>query len=232
MLKLIKLLLIIISLLFVFLSPMKVFAEINIAPSIEWLCVDADIIFHCKIIEIKKIEIDDRIYEECTVIVDEELKRVYNEEDEKAGENEEDGKEKFKFIYRGYYWDSLDKFYEKDLLIFLKKDEEADSTKFLYGKYVLSLDEYYSFVDLSHLKDRMISGTFKVLENKEKLLNLCREIIKETKDFIKANADYEIKSMYLETAWDTMAFKVLYSGSSCYLIVPNFLFPEAKDDLY
>ncbi|MDQ3061717.1 MAG: hypothetical protein M3R14_02490, partial [Acidobacteriota bacterium] len=63
-------------------------------------------------------------------------------------------------------------------------------------------------------------------------LKLCRKTVKTQTEYQKQNPSASIRRFYLEVPMDTEAFGSLYGGSVCYLFVPNFMSPKAKETIF
>ncbi len=195
-------------------------AEINVGNSVEWLCADADLIAVGTLKTYTKSATDDQIFV-CTFETTEMLI----------------GTSLSPIVFAIHYIseDSLKKYEEQqiNLLVFLKENKTNSKTKGSKSQWT-AMETYNSlpaFVNLATPQQVLITASsFTVLSNREKIISSCRRILKEI-------SEYQIMGKtvfknYLQIPYQTIAFNLLYSGSSCYLNVPDFMFPDSKEKMF
>lgn len=206
-------------LLFVF-SVFSGYSEINIGNSIEWLCADAGLIATGKLKSYTKASTGNNLWL-CTFETNEILKGT--------------SASPVDFTINYIAEDSLKKYVSEQtsMLIFLKENEKPyKSNKIKTAWYVMetcnSMPAFINLLTPQH--DLVTAYTFMVLNYRDLIISVCRLSLQKI-------AEYEIQGKtvfmnYLETPFQTEAFKILYAGSKCYLTVPDFMFPESKEQLY
>lgn len=82
-------------------------------------------------------------------------------------------------------------------------------------------------VPVSSPGNRLLSAsTFKVLKDRASIVAACSAVLKRLPATDKRGA--LPKPVWLEVPFDSEVHQVLYSGSACYLYVPDGLFPQAR----
>jgi hypothetical protein len=56
--------------------------------------------------------------------------------------------------------------------------------------------------------------------------------VKTETEYVEQHPLALIKGFYLEVPFDTEAHESLFAGSSCYLLVPNFMSAKSKEKFY
>jgi len=195
-------------------------SEINVGNSIEWLCADAGLIATGKLKSFARANSGVHLWL-CTMETMEIMK----------GTTESP----VTFVINNISEDSLKKYVleQTTLLVFLKETEKPFKSKKAEASWSI-IDAFNSFPALVNLftpQQVLISAnTFSTLTYRDLIISFCRICLKKI-------AEYEIQEKsvfmnYLEVPFQTVAYNLLYSGSSCYLAVPDFMFPESKEKLY
>ena len=87
-------------------------------------------------------------------------------------------------------------------------------------------------VPLARPGTRMLAaGTFKVLKQRAEILALSRDTVRRLTAAARNPKAKPPRRFLVEVPPDSEVYKVLYSGSACYLHVPDVLFPTAKEKL-
>ena len=182
-------------------------AEIAVGTSIDWLCYDADVILIGRLtetVENKKADPYSDYLNTSRMNVSVIIK----------GEMTTD---KLQFSTRLPYigGHQLKNLVGKDIVVFLKTNA---------GHYH-AWDAGYSVVCLDDPQQHALSGEFTCLKNRQEITGYIEETLKKLEG--KTAEPY-----YLEIPKDTEVHGVLYGGSSCYLIVPNVLYPKARKNFF
>ncbi len=195
-------------------------AEINVGNSVEWLCADAELIAVGTLTSYTKSPTDNFMFV-CTFESTEVLF----------------GTSSSPLVFAMHYLaeDSLKKYalQKIPMLVFLKENKTNPKSK--ETKAPWNMMEVYNalpaFVNLTTPQQLLIKATdFKVLASSEKIIPYCRQVLKKIAEAqIMGETVFQ---NYLQIPYQTIAFNLLYSGSSCYLYVPNFMLPESKEKLY
>jgi hypothetical protein len=195
-------------------------AEINVGNSVEWLCADAGMIAR-GILQSHTKCINGNNTFSCTFSTGEILRGSTANP--------------VTFIISNYSDDSLKKFelQKTPLLIFLKEFEK--NIKCQKSETSWQVMECYNsipaMINLDTPPKLILSAQgFLLLEIRETIISYCRIVLSKI-------AEYEIMGHtvfmnYLEIPTQSTIFNILYQGSSCYLSVPHFMFPESKEKLY
>jgi hypothetical protein len=138
------------------------------------------------------------------------------------------------FIISNFSDDSLTKYelQKTPLLIFLKEFEkdikcQKSSTSWQTMECYNSMP---ALINLETPPKLILSGQgFLVLNQRETIMSYCRIVLKKL-------AEYEIMGHtvfmnYLAIPTQSDIFNLLYQGSSCFLSVPHFMFPDSKEKL-
>ena len=131
--------------------------------------------------------------------------------------------------------DSLKKYVSEQtiLLVFLKENEKPyKKTKAEASWYTMeTCNSAPAMINLFLPQQFLITAySYSVLQSREQIISVCRMNLKKV-------AEYEVQGHtvfmnYLLIPYQTPAYSILYSGSSCYLAVPDFMFPDSKEKLY
>ncbi len=182
--------------------------KIRVATSVDWLCYDASTIAMVKVDNYKEENFKINEYSSTGTITATITKLLKGS---KPLLNQITIYTQSKFVG----WDSWPMLKGKEVLVFLKL--EGCEEECVYS--LLKQDN--ALVDLSNPRDKMITGLFKVLKQKadmETYVSACTNQLKGK----------TAEPFYLEVPYETEAYDSLYSGSSCYLIVPDVLYPLSK----
>jgi len=198
----------------------EVKAEINIGNSIEWLCADAGLIATGKMKSYSKATSGNNLWI-CTFETQEIFKGTTVSP--------------VSFTLNNINEDSLKKYVSEQtlLLVFLKENEKPYKkmkTETLW--YAMeTCNSVPAMINLFSPQQLLISAySYSVLQTLEMIVSVCRMNLKKV-------AEYEVQGHtvfmnYLLIPYQTPAYSILYSGSSCYLAVPDFMFPDSKEKLY
>ncbi len=194
-------------------------AEINVGYSIEWLCADAGMIATGILQSHSKCTTGNNTYV-CTFTTGNLLRGTTANP--------------VTCIISNFSDDSLTKYetQKTPLLIFLKEFEK--NIKCQKSATSWQVMECYNsmpaIVNLLTPPQLLLSAQgFLLLSNPETIISYCRILLKTL-------AEYEIMGHtvfmnYLTVPTQSEVFKLLYQGSSCFLSVPHFMFPESKEKL-
>lgn len=209
-------------------------AEIHIASSVEQMCVEADVVVIGTITEMKRVEglgkKLDGVQLPGSLQVEKFLK----------GEGLYDTvPDTLFFTAGGLHEQRFQKLVGERVLIFFRRTHQAYSLGENSGSYehwLLHEGGTAPFVvelDALPAQDVFTAGDFSQPASEKVLVKLCREVVaKQVKQF----GEQEMSQQHpppklLACPPDSAAAGVLYEGSSTYLYVPGFLFPNAKDEL-
>jgi hypothetical protein len=201
--------------------PSVAFALINTGESVEWMTVDSELIVRGKVFNVVKSPAPDNdyVFENITVKVSEVIKGEYKETT-------------ITFQWRTYKWNDppTSKTWSKDTLFFLiKKASEKESGK---SAELWSLRcNWHGVIDLERPDTSAINADFEVLKKSEDILKCIKERLKVLKSqpqecrHTRFDMDVSVFArqdgfIRLEVPRRTEAYRALYSGSACYLIVP------------
>ncbi|MEI6764325.1 MAG: hypothetical protein WCM76_01715 [Bacteroidota bacterium] len=196
-------------------------AEINAGSSIEWLCASADIVATGKITSVCSVKGQNGITG-CVFKVSQYLK----------GNASGD----LYFYVPWFASDSLQKLKknESEIIVFLKKADNIYTSGNKTFDYIV-MESYNSVPALAKLekpqKAFISAANFKLLTTGTQILECSRKAISRMQEYTQTQQK-EIKRHYLEIPYNTDAWDLLYSGSSCFLYVPAFMFPESNEDFY
>jgi hypothetical protein len=195
-------------------------AEINIGNSIEWLCADAGIIASGKLKSYTKASTGNNLWL-CTFETIDILKGT--------------SASPVDFTINYIAEDSLKKYVSEQtpLFVFLKESEKPYKSKKIETSWYImeTCNSVPAFINLNTPQQTLVTAyTFSILSYSDLIVSVCRLCLKKI-------AEYEVQGKtvflnYLEIPFKTPAFSLLYSGSSCYLTVPDFMFPDSKEKLY
>lgn len=183
-------------------------AEINMAASLEWLCVDADVVLKGKVISV----IENKSVQGLSATITVMKAEVYKGQ----------MPDTFKVMTDYYSPNWLTKsFQEKSMLMFLKYNPDQEK---VFHPLKIGSSQGWSFLELGE-KAKAYAGNFKVLKTEKEIIDYILPLIKQT--------DGKSGKMHLlEIPYETEAFQDLYSGSSCYLYVPDFMFPKSRKGFF
>ena len=120
-------------------------------------------------------------------------------------------------------------------LYFLRRTIEA------YGRDGHSCDTWpvnvsegplFEWLDLEGQMALLTGHGFRMLRTEPEIVHACRRTAEAEARFRENSFGEEPTIGYLEVPKDTDAWGALYAGSSCYLMVPRFMFREAKEGLF
>jgi hypothetical protein len=86
-----------------------------------------------------------------------------------------------------------------------------------------------SIINQNNQSRHIIDINFNVLSRKDEVVNISRQAQRKLVEYKKQNLKAEIKSYSVQVPMHTKAFGDLYAGSSCYLVVPNFMSPKTNE---
>ncbi len=121
-------------------------------------------------------------------------------------------------IYSRLNWSGSDKWEKqvgRELMVFLK-DLGCDK----YCSYGI-WDDSFGMMDINSPAPKALTGDFRMIMKKDTLVSYI-------KDCVKKLEGKKAQPYFLEVPYETDAYGALYAGSSCYLIVPDVLYPNAK----
>ncbi|HQP16887.1 MAG TPA: hypothetical protein PLB59_13075, partial [Bacteroidales bacterium] len=209
----------VVLLLFVF-TPFAVFSEINTGNSLEWLCADAGLIARGHIISYSKTNTEKNNF-----IIVFETKEIFKGTTESPVE----------IVTATIAEDSLKKYTEEKtpLLVFLQEGEKSfrDKKKKTPWHIMEACNAVSALINLAAPQQVLIkASTFTILGSREQIIAECRLSLKKI-------AGYEVQGKtvfmnYLTVPFQTQAYGLLYSGSTCYLAVPDFMFPDSREKPY
>jgi len=199
-------------------------AEINIGWSVEGLTVKADWVVSGTIFSIDstaKTKGGDQLLT-CGLKVT----KVYK------GETRTDT---LYFGARQYY--NIASFYamkDKEVMVFLEETIQAMSFNGNnYNKWALDNvgGGYPLVIDMEKINRQVFcASTFKLIKDRYLLEQTINFTLQQLEKYLKNHKKEEIKIQWLDIPWETEAMEVLYSGSSCFLYVPHFMFPKSEKD--
>lgn len=198
----------------------KLHAEINVGNSIEWLIIQSDLVIKGNItfVDMK----GERII--CTIEISEGLKGTLSVTTlDFSMPNTKTQTDRLKKIMVG----------NKDVVIFLKNINAGK--KKLAPDYEPVVDQgsgLYYIVDISDPGNSLISAAdFKVLKDAGTIIQKCKSFNSQLNTFLEKKKNYNFKKKYLKVPSDSEAYTVLYSGSTCFLYVPDAFFTASTSDL-
>ena len=199
-------------------------AKIAIANSIEWLTVDADHIITGKLTITGTTK--GKGNSVLTLCVLEETGRIKSSDTTK--------RKTWHFAVADYHARGLEELKDKEVLIFLRGTVEAFSSNGkTYNLWPMDAPQSQpAIIDLSAPGTRaMTARGFKVLKKKEEILEHCSYALEKLKEYKSKHPEQvHFKEAKLDVPFENEVSDVLYSGSVCYLIVPKFMFTEAKEE--
>lgn len=197
-----------------------VFSEINTGNSLEWLCADAGLIARGHIISFSKTNTEKNHY-----IIVFETKEIFKGTTESPLE----------IVIATIAEDSLKKYTEEKtpLIVFLQEEKISfrDKKKKNQWHIMEAYNAIPALINLATPQQVLIrAATFSVLGSREQIIAECRLCLKKI-------AGYEVQGKtvfmnFLAVPFLTQAHGLLYSGSKCYLAVPDFMFPDSREKPY
>lgn len=194
-------------------------AEINIANSIEWIMCQSDLVVKGNVtyVDMKGDKLS------CTIEITEGLKGTLSVTTlDFTLPSSKSMTDRLKKIMVG----------NKDIIVFLKNNNVEK--KKMPAEYTPICDDgsgLYYVVDLSDPMNMLISASdFKVLKDPISIIQKCKYIASQVNTILDKKKRSEFKKYFLSVPFETEAYYVIYSGSSCFLYVPDALFPAAKSD--
>jgi hypothetical protein len=183
------------------------------ASSLEWLTVSSEVVATGKVLSVNKVKGPYAVvYENYVLDVTGNIKGAKN-------------KETIEFTIRAF---STHPVFGKimnisdEVIVFLSPNKEKEEP--LKDKLVPTSNSFpLSIINLNDPGRHVIDINFNVLNQKAEIVKTCRTTERKLVDYKKQNPKAEIKSNSVEIPMHTKAFGNLYAGSSCYLVVPNFL---------
>lgn len=180
--------------------------EINIGTSIDWLIYDADIIITGVLKETLENKNANPITDfQCTNLLN--VSMIYKGDI---------GTDKIRFTTRLPYigGHQLQKLINHEVVLFLKNVD---------GKFH-AWDDVYSLISLNNPNNYALTGSFNSLKKGSEIIDYIEQTLEKI-------GDKKAKPYYLEIPYNSEIHPILYSGSSCYLIVPDILYPSSKKSL-
>lgn len=185
----------------------EVRAEINVAPSIDWLFCSADHVLKVRVLNVEMELVGGRRFPgTLQVAVNQTWKG-------KTGDT-------IRITHLSVkHSDNAMQYIGKEILIFLQKTQNQTGAYLLLGQEN-HINEY-TLVPLFEEPMTVFKSDFSACENQQELetyLSACASRQKGT----------ACELAYLDVPYSSDAHKKLYWGSSCYLIVPKEYFPKAQ----
>lgn len=87
----------------------------------------------------------------------------------------------------------------------------------------------FRWLDLAAPTSVLTGHGFRRLTTEAEIVHACRRTAAAEREYRNQNWGEAPKLGYLKVPGDTEAFAHLYAGSACYLVVPRFMFREAKE---
>ncbi len=185
--------------------------EINIANSVEWNCYEANTVAVVKVTSVQEEKFKLMDYESDATI-DATIIQTFKGMEPLT---------KNIIIYSrltyigGEKWKNM---IGKEVLVFMK--DMICERQCAYSIF----DDDYGMINLDAPGSRALTGKFTYLKNKTEINDYVTDCIKKLKG-------KTAKRGFLEVPFDTEAHGALYAGSSCYLIVPDVLYPKATEGM-
>ncbi len=178
------------------------FAEIRVAPSLEWLSCSADAIVIGNCVRLTATPgPGDVIYEDYVVEVQEVVKGDLKDKQINFTWRQIDASQSAMHLLKA----------KRGVLLFLAKSKDHGPEQRMNDKWVpLTPEGNPWIVDLSKLPKGIFSKEMKSISEEPEMLRIVREWAKSP---VK-------QSLWLEVPFESPIFNQLYSGSSCYLMVP------------
>ncbi len=194
-------------------------AEINAGYSLEWLCADAGLIAVGKLKSYEKTNSNLMMFlctfETTEMITGSAQSPVY-------------------FIVKYMPEDSLKKYVSEKtpMLVFLKETTRPYKTKTMHTSWQ-TMETYNSHPAMMNLdtppKWLIKAEGFMPMTKREDILSFCRSCLIKLGEYqILGKTVFE---NFLEVPYQTEAYLLLFSGSTCYLKVPDFMFPKSTEKI-
>ena len=195
------------------------YGEVMSASSLEWLTVSSEVVATGRVLSVNKVKGQYAVvYENYVLGVTENIKGAK-------------GKKTIEFTIRAF---STHPVFGKainisdEVIVFLSPNKEKE--EFLKDKIVPTSNSFpLSIINLNNPNRYIIDINFNVLNRKAEIVKTSRQAQRKLVEYIKHNPKAEIKGNRVEVPGGTKAFGDLYAGSSCYLVIPNFLSPKTKE---
>ncbi|HBX50697.1 MAG: hypothetical protein A2275_11300 [Bacteroidetes bacterium RIFOXYA12_FULL_35_11] len=195
-------------------------AEINLGNSLEWVCTSSDLIVRGTItsVDMKGKQVV------CSFEVSEglfgELKSTAIEFTYASNQAQND---KVKRMMTG----------SREVLVFLiNKNKEEKKAPIEYSPVHDQNSGFFYIIDLSEPGKLLMSAKdLKILKTNAEVIKYTKDFIVQLKNFLEKKKKKKFKKYMLELSKDSEVFQELYSGSSCYLYVPDVFFPNAKEKM-
>ncbi|CAN5351901.1 MAG: hypothetical protein ACR2GW_12160 [Pyrinomonadaceae bacterium] len=199
------------------------YAEIIVGNSLEWLTVSSKVVAVGRITHVEKSKGEGSVVYETYVFEPSEIIKGSKQKS-------------ISFTVRTFstepvFGSLIDN--TNEIVVFLSPYKERDGEKFLRGKLIPTSTSFpLSIINLNNPSKYVIDLNFRVLNNKEDILKVCRQTEKTQTEYVEQHPSFPIKGFYLEVPFDTEAHESLFAGSSCYLLVPNFMSAKSKEKLF
>ena len=195
------------------------YGEVMSASSLEWLTVSSKVVAAGKVLSVNKVKGQYAVvYENYVLGVTENIKGAK-------------GKKTIEFTIRAF---STHPVFGKamnisdEVIVFLSPNREKE--EFLKDKLVPTSNSFpLSIINLNNPSRHIIDINFNVLSRKDEIVNTSQQAQRKLVEYKRQNPQAEIKSYSVEVPMNTKAFGELYAGSSCYLVVPNFMSPKTNE---
>ena len=199
-------------------------AEIMVGTSVEWLTCSADAVAMGMLKQTgEKKGVHSVIYESYTLNVLETIKGDKNQTE-------------LHFVVRVLSTNSSIKELANSghpVIVFLSKYSDGGNETFLNNKLVPTNKSFpLSIINLDKPDKFVMDTKFNLLKKKENIIETSRNTLELMQNFSKKDVSAKIESRVLEVPFDSEAYTSLFSGSVCYLTVPNFMFPDAKKSIF
>ena len=203
-------------------------AEIAGADSVEWLTCASDVVAVGKITSVKNSKGPGQvIYADCILKVSELIKGPPAAE--------------LSFCYRylsdGFKWTppttevlaclSRHKTPYDEARIHLYTDPYYETR--LHNLLMPTNDNYpHSIITLSSPERFVFGGQLKQLTTRDSILQAARSAASALASRRVSEPTFQLRPRRIDVDFDTEAWKILHAGSSCFIQVPEFMFPESK----
>jgi hypothetical protein len=186
--------------------------EINIANSLDWLYYHSGTVATVEINSVKEESFALADYES-SITMDATIQEVYKG-------NEPTSKQIIIYSRLSYIGvDAWKNMLGKQVLVFLK--DVICERQCVYTIW----DDDRGMINLTAPGEKALTGDFRVLKS-------AAEIFKYGHTCMQRLKNKTAKPAYLEVPKDTDAHAVLYSGSSCYIMVPDVLYAKATPSMF
>ena len=203
-------------------------AEIAGAFSVEWLTCASDVVAVGKITSVKNSKGPGQvIYADCILTVSELIKGPPAKEISFC----------YRYLSESFTWTAP----QTDLLVCLSRYktsyDEARLHLYTAPHYEARLhnllmptnqDHPFSLITLPSTDRYVFGGQLKQLTARDSILQVARSAASAHASRRDSEPTFQLKPRRIDVDFDTEAWKVLYAGSSCFIQVPEFMFPESK----